>query len=91
MRLALTVPPSPTGWSSRGWSRELTPAVIAVLAAGSATVLRAPFFGALFAALLSGSAAAGTIPLAILSAVIGCLIALVFTTREAPETDGEEG
>jgi H+/Cl- antiporter ClcA len=52
---------------------QLTPAVITGLAAGSATALRAPFFGALFAALLGGPAAAETIPLAILGAVIGWL------------------
>ena len=69
---------------------ELTPAVITGLAAGSAAVLRAPFFGALFAAILGGSAAAETIPLAILGAVMGWLIALVFNPAEAPETTGEE-
>jgi H+/Cl- antiporter ClcA len=69
---------------------ELTPAVIAGLAAGSAAVLRAPFFGTLFAALLGGSAAVGAIPLAILGAVIGWLTALALASREAPDTDGED-
>jgi H+/Cl- antiporter ClcA len=69
---------------------ELTPAVITGLAAASAAVLRAPFFGALFAALLGGSAAAETIPLAILGAVIGWLIALVLNPAEASEMTGEE-
>jgi H+/Cl- antiporter ClcA len=69
---------------------ELTPAVITGLAAGSAAVLRAPFFGALFAALLGGSVAAETIPLAILGAVIGWLTALFFNPAEASETTGEE-
>jgi H+/Cl- antiporter ClcA len=62
---------------------ELTPAVITGLAAGSATVLRAPFFGAVFAALLGGSAAAETIPLAILGAVIGWLTALLLNPQDA--------
>ncbi len=57
---------------------------------GSAAVLRAPFFGALFAALLGGSAAAETIPLAILGAVIGWLTTLLFNPEEASETKGEE-
>jgi H+/Cl- antiporter ClcA len=69
---------------------ELTPAVITGLAAGSAAVLRAPFFGALFAALLGGSTATETIPLAILGAVIGWLTALFFNNEEASETTGEE-
>jgi H+/Cl- antiporter ClcA len=69
---------------------SLTPAVITGLAAGSAAVLRAPFFGALFAALLGGAAAAETIPLAILGAVIGWLTTLVFNPGEASDTTGEE-
>jgi H+/Cl- antiporter ClcA len=69
---------------------NLTPAVITGLAAGSAAVLRAPFFGALFAALLGGSSATETIPLAILGAVIGWLTALVFNPRETPGTEREE-
>ncbi|HEX6760073.1 MAG TPA: hypothetical protein VF086_16960 [Propionibacteriaceae bacterium] len=69
---------------------QLTPAVITGLAAGSAAVLRAPFFGALFAALLGGSTAAETIPLAILGAVIGWLIALIFKPVETTETNGGE-
>ena len=69
---------------------ELTPAIITGLAAGSAAVLRALFFGALFAALLGGSAAAETILLAILGAVVGWLTALVFNPAEASETTGEK-
>ena len=53
-------------------------------------MLRAPFFGALFAALLGGSAAAETIPLAILGAVIGWLTTLLFNPEEVSETKGEE-
>jgi H+/Cl- antiporter ClcA len=68
---------------------DLTPAVIIGLAAGSAAVLRAPFFGALLAALLGGSTAAETVPLAILGAVIGWLIALAFDPAETSETDKE--
>jgi len=70
---------------------ELTPAVITGLAAGSVAVLRGPSFGTLFvAALLGGSAATETIPLAILGAVIGWLTALVFNPAEASETTGKE-
>jgi hypothetical protein len=69
---------------------QLTPAVITGLAAGSAAVLRAPFFGALFAALLDGSAAAETIPLSTLGAVIGWLIALVFKLVATTEMNGGE-
>jgi len=69
---------------------ELTPAVITGLAAGSATVLRAPFFGALFAALLGGSVAAETVPLAILGAAIGWLSARFFNHAEVTERTGEE-
>lgn len=69
---------------------ELTPAVITGLAAGSAAALRAPFFGALFAALLGGSAAAAAIPLGLLGAVIGWLTALALTSGEASEAKGDE-
>jgi H+/Cl- antiporter ClcA len=69
---------------------ELTPAVVTGLAAGSAAVLRAPFFGALFAVLLGGSAAAGTVPLAILGAVIGWLTTRFFNPSETSEATGEE-
>ena len=69
---------------------EPTPAIVTGLAAGSAAVLRAPFFGALFATLMAGSAAAETVPLAILGAVIGWLIAVFFDPEAASETTGEE-
>jgi H+/Cl- antiporter ClcA len=69
---------------------EPTPAIVTGLAAGSAAVLRAPFFGALFATLMAGSAAAETVPLAILGAVIGWLIAVFFNPETASETTGEE-
>jgi H+/Cl- antiporter ClcA len=54
----------------------LTPAVIAGVAAGSAAALRAPFFGALLSTLLAGSAAAETMPIAVIAAVAGWLVAL---------------
>lgn len=57
---------------------ELTPAVIAAIAAASAAALRAPFFGAVLAALLAGPASADTIPIAIIAAVLGWLVAMRF-------------
>jgi H+/Cl- antiporter ClcA len=61
----------------------LTPAVIAGVAAGAAAALRAPFFGALLATLLVGAAAADTIPIAILAAVTGWLVASALQPPEA--------
>jgi MFS superfamily sulfate permease-like transporter len=41
------------------------------------------FFGALLAALLAGSAAAETIPIAVIASVIGWLVATALERREA--------
>ncbi|MFF5297215.1 chloride channel protein [Paractinoplanes globisporus] len=61
---------------------DLTPAVVAGLAAAAAAALRLPFFGALLAALLAGSVAAETIPIAVIAAVVGWLVATVLHQRE---------
>lgn len=64
----------------------LTPAVVAGVAAGAAAAIRAPFFGALLAALLVGSAAAETIPIAVIAAVAGWLVA---SALSPPPTEAE--
>jgi H+/Cl- antiporter ClcA len=62
---------------------DLTPAVIAGLAAAASAALGLSFFGALLAALLVGSAAAETVPIAVIASVIGWLVAAVLQQREA--------
>ena len=62
---------------------DLTPAVVAGLAAAAAAALRLSFFGALLAALMAGSAATETIPIAIIAAVIGWLMATALQKRVA--------
>jgi H+/Cl- antiporter ClcA len=62
---------------------DLTPAVIAGLAAAASAALGLSFFGALLAALLAGSAAAETIPIAVIASVIGWLAATALQRREA--------
>jgi H+/Cl- antiporter ClcA len=64
---------------------SLTPAVLAGVAAGGAAALRAPFFGAVLSALLGGTAAAEAIPIAILAAVTGWLVALAL--QPPPDSD----
>jgi H+/Cl- antiporter ClcA len=54
---------------------ETTPALVAGIAAAAAAVLRVPFSGALLAAILVGSSAAETAPIAVLAAVVGALVA----------------
>ena len=61
---------------------DLTPAVIAGLAAAASAALGLPFFGALLAALLAGSTAAETIPIAVIASVIGWLVATALQKRE---------
>jgi H+/Cl- antiporter ClcA len=61
---------------------DLTPAVIAELAAGASAALGLSFFGALLAALLAGSAVAETIPIAVIASVIGWLVATALQQRE---------
>jgi H+/Cl- antiporter ClcA len=60
---------------------DLTPAVITGVAAGAAAGLKLPFFGALLAALMAGSAATETIPIAIIAAVVGWLVATALQRR----------
>ena len=62
---------------------DLTPAVIAGVAAAASAALGLSFFGALLAALLAGSAAAETIPIAVIASVIGWLAATALQRREA--------
>jgi H+/Cl- antiporter ClcA len=62
---------------------DLTPAVIAGVAAAASAALGLSFFGALLAALLAGSAAAETIPIAVIASVIGWLVATALQRREA--------
>jgi len=61
---------------------DLTPAVIAGLAAAASAALGLSFFGALLAVLLAGSAAAETIPIAVIASVIGWLVATALQQRE---------
>lgn len=63
----------------------LTPAVVAGVAAGAAASIRAPFFGALLAALLVGSAASETMPIAVIAAVTGWLVASALSPRPAAD------
>jgi chloride channel protein, CIC family len=65
---------------------DATPAVVAGLAAAAAAALGLPFFGALLAAMLVGSTAAETVPIAVLAAVIGWLTATALQRREARRT-----
>lgn len=58
---------------------DLTPAVIAGVAAAASAALGLSFFGAL----LAGSAASETIPIAVIASVIGWLVATALQRREA--------
>lgn len=62
---------------------DLTPAVIAGVAAAASAALGLSFFGALLAALMAGSAASETIPIAVIASVIGWLVATALQRREA--------
>jgi H+/Cl- antiporter ClcA len=55
---------------------DLTPAVLAGMAAGAAAGLKLPFIGALMAGVLGGAAAADTIPITIIAAVVAWLVTL---------------
>jgi H+/Cl- antiporter ClcA len=61
---------------------DLTPAVIAGLAAAASAALGLSFFGALLAAPLAGSTAADTVPIAVIASVIGWLVATALQQRE---------
>lgn len=61
---------------------ELTPAVATGIAAATAAVMRAPFTAVLLAALLVGSSATDVVPIAILAAAVGWIVA---TTLPSPE------
>jgi H+/Cl- antiporter ClcA len=62
---------------------DITPAVVAGLAAGASAALGLSFFGALIAALMVGSAASETIPIAVIASVIGWLAATAVARRES--------
>jgi H+/Cl- antiporter ClcA len=53
-----------------------TPAVVAGIAAGTAAGMRMPVFGAVLAALLVGSGISDVVPIAVVAAVAGWLVAL---------------
>jgi H+/Cl- antiporter ClcA len=61
---------------------DLTPAVIAGLAAAASAALGLSFFGALLAVVLAGSAASETVPIAVIASVIGWLVATALQQRE---------
>jgi H+/Cl- antiporter ClcA len=60
---------------------DLTPAVAAGLAAGAAAALRLPIFGALLTALMIGSGASQTVPIAVVGSVVGWLAAEAVNAR----------
>lgn len=66
---------------------DLAPAVVAGIASAAAAALRAPFFGALLASLLAGSAAADVTPVAILAAAIAWLVALSMAPADSASRD----
>jgi H+/Cl- antiporter ClcA len=67
---------------------DLTPAVIAGLAAGASAALDLGIFGALLAAVLAGSAiTAETIPIAVIASIIGWLVATVVKTRQSAQQE----
>lgn len=59
----------------------VAPALIAGVAAGAAAQVRAPFFGALLAILLAGTASADLMPIAVIAAVLGWLVASAIDAR----------
>jgi H+/Cl- antiporter ClcA len=68
---------------------DLTPALAAGLAAGAAAALQLPIFGALLAFLLLGDAGAEAIPVAVLAAVVGWLVATAIDARIGEGTEDQ--
>jgi len=68
---------------------DLTPAVVVGLAAGGSAALSLPFFGALIAAVLVGSSATDTVPVAIVAAAVAWLVTLAIA-RPAPAREGSD-
>jgi H+/Cl- antiporter ClcA len=71
---------------------ETTPAVATGLAAGTAAVLRVPFTAVLLATLLVGSSAADTVPITVVAATVGWLVATALPNpedRAAPDHEPE--
>ena len=67
---------------------DTTPAVVAGLAASVAAGMRLPIFGAVLAALLVHGDFADTVPIAVIAAVIGWLVALA-TDRATARRRGD--
>lgn len=70
---------------------DLTPAVVAGLAAGGAAGMKAPFSGAVLAAIVGGGAASEAVPVAVLAAVVGWLVALVIDPPAPQAATGSAG
>jgi H+/Cl- antiporter ClcA len=70
---------------------SITAAVAAGVAAATACALRLPFTGVLLASLLVGSAGVDAIPLAIVGAVVGWVVAAVVEPPPAAEPQVQEG
>jgi H+/Cl- antiporter ClcA len=69
---------------------DLTPAVAAGLAAGTAAVLRVPFTAVLLATLLLGSSAVEVTPIAVFAAATGWLVAMALPSPEDRMADSGE-
>ena len=68
---------------------QLMPALVAGVAAAAAAIMRMPFFAALVASLLAGAAAFDTMPIAVVAATVGWLVAsAVETWRRSPSAAG---
>jgi H+/Cl- antiporter ClcA len=72
-------------------SFSVTAGIAVGVAASGASALRAPFFGALMASLLVGTAGVNTIPLAIIGAVVAWLIAMAASRKDRPEAPVGDG
>lgn len=68
---------------------DLTPAVAAGLAAATAAVLRAPFTGVLVASLIVGSSAAEVVPVDVLAAAAGWVVATALPNPEDRRLEAE--
>jgi H+/Cl- antiporter ClcA len=67
---------------------DLTPAIVAGLAAGSAAGMRLPFSGAVLAVIVAGSATVEAVPIAVLAAVTGWLVTM---TLDPPQPQAATG
>lgn len=69
---------------------ETTPAIATGIAAATAAVLRTPFTAVLLATLLVGSSAADTVPIAVLAAAVGWLVATALPNPEDRRRDSDQ-